>query len=32
MVIEYSYLSSAILHEAIELQRETSWKWWKTQN
>jgi dimeric dUTPase (all-alpha-NTP-PPase superfamily) len=23
-------LSSAILHEVIELQAETSWKWWKT--
>ena len=21
-------LSSAILHEIIELQRETNWKWW----
>lgn len=22
-------LSSALLHEAVELQRETNWKWWK---
>lgn len=22
-------LSSALIHEAIELQRETNWKWWK---
>jgi dimeric dUTPase (all-alpha-NTP-PPase superfamily) len=25
-------LSSAILHEIIELQRETNWKWWKTSS
>src|SRR5919199_6876378 len=25
-------LSSAMLHEIIELQRETNWKWWKTSN
>jgi dimeric dUTPase (all-alpha-NTP-PPase superfamily) len=24
-----SALSTAIMHEAIELQRLTSWKWWK---
>ena len=24
-----SVLSTAIIHEAIELQRLTSWKWWK---
>ncbi len=24
-----SALSTAIVHEAIELQRLTSWKWWK---
>ena len=24
-----SLLSTAIVHEAIELQRLTSWKWWK---
>lgn len=24
-------LSSALLHEVVELQRETDWKWWKTQ-
>lgn len=23
-------LSSALLHEVVELQRETNWKWWKT--
>lgn len=23
-------LSSALLHEVIELQRETDWKWWKS--
>jgi dimeric dUTPase (all-alpha-NTP-PPase superfamily) len=23
-------LSSALLHEAVELQRETNWKWWKS--
>lgn len=22
-------VSSALVHEAIELQRETNWKWWK---
>ena len=22
-------ISSALVHEAIELQRETNWKWWK---
>jgi dimeric dUTPase (all-alpha-NTP-PPase superfamily) len=26
-----SALSTAIVHEAIELQRLTSWKWWKKQ-
>jgi len=25
-----SALSTAIMHEAIELQRTTNWKWWKT--
>ena len=25
-----SALSTAIMHEAVELQRTTSWKWWKT--
>jgi dimeric dUTPase (all-alpha-NTP-PPase superfamily) len=25
-----SVLSTAIMHEAIELQRTTNWKWWKT--
>jgi dimeric dUTPase (all-alpha-NTP-PPase superfamily) len=24
-----SALSTAIIHEAVELQRTTSWKWWK---
>lgn len=24
-----SVLSTAIMHEAVELQRLTSWKWWK---
>ncbi len=24
-------LSTALLHEAIELQRETNWKWWKSE-
>jgi dimeric dUTPase (all-alpha-NTP-PPase superfamily) len=24
-------LSSALLHEVVELQRETGWKWWKTE-
>ena len=24
-------LSSALLHEAVELQRETNWKWWKSE-
>lgn len=24
-----SALSTAIIHEAVELQRLTSWKWWK---
>ena len=23
-------LSTAIMHEAVELQRTTNWKWWKT--
>jgi dimeric dUTPase (all-alpha-NTP-PPase superfamily) len=23
-------LSSAMIHEIVELQRETNWKWWKT--
>ena len=23
-------LASALLHEVIEVQRETNWKWWKT--
>ncbi len=25
-------LSTALVHEAIELQRETNWKWWKKEN
>ena len=25
-----SALSTAIIHEAVELQRTTNWKWWKT--
>lgn len=25
-------LSSALIHEAIELQRETDWKWWKRES
>ena len=25
-----SALCTAILHEAVELQRTTNWKWWKT--
>jgi dimeric dUTPase (all-alpha-NTP-PPase superfamily) len=25
-----SALCIAIIHEAVELQRTTSWKWWKT--
>ncbi len=25
-----SALSTAIMHEAVELQRTTNWKWWKT--
>lgn len=25
-----SALSTAIVHEAVELQRTTNWKWWKT--
>lgn len=25
-------LSSALIHEAIELQRETNWKWWKKRD
>lgn len=25
-------LSSALIHEAIELQRETNWKWWKRES
>jgi len=24
-------LCSALIHEVIELQRETGWKWWKTE-
>ncbi len=24
-----SALSTAIMHEAVELQRTTNWKWWK---
>jgi len=24
-------ISSALVHEAIELQRETNWKWWKKE-
>lgn len=24
-------LCSALLHEVVELQRETGWKWWKTE-
>ncbi|MDR4491359.1 MAG: dUTPase [Candidatus Nitrosocosmicus sp.] len=23
-------ITSALVHEGIELQRETNWKWWKT--
>jgi len=26
-----SALCTAIIHEAVELQRTTSWKWWKRQ-
>jgi dimeric dUTPase (all-alpha-NTP-PPase superfamily) len=26
-----SALSTAIIHEAVELQRTTNWKWWKKQ-
>ena len=25
-------ISSALVHEAIELQRETNWKWWKNSS
>ena len=25
-----SELGTAIMHEAVELQRTTNWKWWKT--
>jgi dimeric dUTPase (all-alpha-NTP-PPase superfamily) len=25
-------LSTALVHEAIELQRETNWKWWKKES
>ncbi|RNJ76878.1 MAG: dUTPase [Nitrosopumilus sp. H8] len=25
-----SALATAIVHEAVELQRTTNWKWWKT--
>ena len=25
-------LSTALLHEAVELQRETNWKWWKKES
>ena len=25
-----SVLCTAIMHEAVELQRTTNWKWWKT--
>ncbi len=25
-----SALSTAIMHDAVELQRTTNWKWWKT--
>ena len=25
-----SNLCTAIMHEAVELQRTTNWKWWKT--
>lgn len=25
-------LSSALIHEVIELQRETNWKWWKHES
>jgi dimeric dUTPase (all-alpha-NTP-PPase superfamily) len=25
-------LSSALIHEVIELQRETNWKWWKRES
>jgi dimeric dUTPase (all-alpha-NTP-PPase superfamily) len=24
-------LSTALIHEAVELQRETNWKWWKKE-
>ena len=27
-----SALCTAIMHEAVELQRTTNWKWWKTPN
>ena len=27
--LRVSALSTAIIHEAIELQRTTNWKWWK---
>lgn len=27
-----SVLCTAIIHEAVELQRTTSWKWWKKKN
>ena len=27
-----SALCIAIIHEAVELQRTTNWKWWKTPN
>ena len=27
-----SALCTAIMHEAVELQRTTNWKWWKTQS
>ena len=27
-----SALCTAIIHEAVELQRTTNWKWWKTPN
>lgn len=25
-------ISSAIIHECVELQRETEWKWWKKKS
>ncbi len=28
--VKVTALCTAILHEAVELQRTTNWKWWKT--